>query len=340
MDCKAPKSKSEANAASGEDREARPCQPAQGAPPDAQPAGTPFNQLAPTAQAAPQTTAPRDVPPHMRTAPPVNIGRHGGLPATASAQPQRLSGATAARFGTILAKARQAMLPLQHLIPVTQPDGTPTTLAVTRTGVGPLETKWGPFYLIEFRVNDEWSSYLALVRFPLDSHLFPILPKNGLTPLRIDSGCCTGETFHDLSCDCREQLDYAMRVMAKCNRGILISIPAQDGRGKSLAFKLSSLQLQSELGWNTVQAARFLANGTDIDARNYSGAASVLAFLGCKPTTNFLLLTGNPDKERALRQNGFRCVTQPPDVQVTSHTRRHLQAKMSILGHQVPGLHR
>ncbi|MEI8195729.1 MAG: hypothetical protein WCI73_07460, partial [Phycisphaerae bacterium] len=237
-----------------------------------------------------------------------------------------------------LAQVRQAMTPLSRQITVAQPESAPIQLRVTRMGVGPLDTSTGLFHLYDFQVDDRWGQYYALVRADLDSSLMPVFPEAGLVPLRIDSGCCTGQLFHDRTCDCDAQLRYGMHLMAEAGSGILISIPGQDGRGKGLAFKLSTLRLQSDLGWDTVTAARWLANGAEIDDRDYSGAIACLRFLGATRDTQLLLLTGNPEKERALRRNGFTVVTQPPQVAITSQTRRHLQAKMALLGHRVPGL--
>ncbi len=101
---------------------------------------------------------------------------------------------------------------------------------------------------------------------------------------------------------------------------MLISIPAQDGRGKGLSFKLSTLHLQSALGWDTVHAARVLANSTEIDDRDYSGAVAVLRFFGVCELNDLLLITGNPEKERALHLNGFRFAAAPPMVPVTPMT--------------------
>ena len=237
-----------------------------------------------------------------------------------------------------LAQVRQAMTPHSRHISVAQPGGALKELQVTRMGVGPLDTSMGLFNLYDFQVDDHWGQYYALVKADLDSSLMPVLPPSGLIPLRIDSGCCTGQLFHDRSCDCEEQFRYGMRQMEEVGTGILISVPKQDGRGKGLAFKLSTLRLQADLGWDTVTAAQWLSHGAEIDERDYSGAIACLRFLGATPATRFLLLTGNPKKERALRQNGFTLVTRPPKVRVTSHTRRHLQAKMTVLGHHVPGL--
>ncbi len=101
------------------------------------------------------------------------------------------------------------MVPLERLISVIQSDGTLLKISVTRLGVGPLDTDLGAFNLYEFDVADNWGQYVALVKSPVDSSFMPIFPPAKQIPLRIDSGCCTGQIFHDRTCECQEQLRFA-----------------------------------------------------------------------------------------------------------------------------------
>jgi GTP cyclohydrolase II len=73
--------------------------------------------------------------------------------------------------------------------------------------------------------------------------------------VRTDSGCITGQVFHELSCDCRQQLHQAMTDVTRRGEGIIVHIPGQDGRGMGLDFKLATLHIQQRLGADTVQAA-------------------------------------------------------------------------------------
>jgi len=59
-----------------------------------------------------------------------------------------------------------------------------------------------------------------------------------LAPLvRIHSQCLTGDVFHSLRCDCRAQLEIALKSIAQEGRGLLI-YEHQEGRGIGLLNKL------------------------------------------------------------------------------------------------------
>jgi GTP cyclohydrolase II len=54
---------------------------------------------------------------------------------------------------------------------------------------------------------------------------------------RIHSCCFTGETLGSLRCDCKEQLQEAMRLMGEEGRGVILYLK-QEGRGIGLREKL------------------------------------------------------------------------------------------------------
>jgi GTP cyclohydrolase II len=120
---------------------------------------------------------------------------------------------------------------------------------------------------------------------------------------------------------------------------LVVHISGQDGRGKGTGFKCATQILQKELGYDTVQAARTLAEGTAIDVRTFGGAVAVLKFLlGTQQNVGFVLLSGNPQKVDALTGNGFRVTVKPPEVPATPETIRHLRAKAFHLAHVIPSI--
>lgn len=55
--------------------------------------------------------------------------------------------------------------------------------------------------------------------------------------VRLHSECFTGETLHSLRCDCGDQLQQAMQLMAAEQSGVIIYL-RQEGRGIGLEDKL------------------------------------------------------------------------------------------------------
>ena len=107
--------------------------------------------------------------------------------------------------------------------------------------------------------------------------------------VRIHSQCLTGDVFGSLRCDCRLQLELAMRRIAKEGAGILL-YEQQEGRGIGLMAKLKAYELQDQ-GMDTVEANVEL--GFAADCREYELPAEVLKLLG---VSQVRLITNNPEK--------------------------------------------
>lgn len=152
--------------------------------------------------------------------------------------------------------------------------------------------------------------------------------NRGDTPLvRIHSQCLTGDVFHSERCDCRAQLEMALRETAKARCGIVLYLP-QEGRGIGLMNKLKAYELQDR-GKDTVEANREL--GFDADHRDYKFCADALKLMGVKKVK---LLSNNPDKVQQLERGGIRVVERVPCEPKTSrHSRAYLQTKKDKLGH-------
>lgn len=230
--------------------------------------------------------------------------------------------------------ARRSMVQKRKHLTVVEA-GERQTLTIVREGVGPIENDYGEFALYAFRVDDRWDKYSALVRAAaIDDEFAPIFSTDAGVFLRIDSGCETGQLFHDRTCECQQQLLLAMRQLTERGEGLIIHVPRQDGRGMGLPFKLATLRLQSELDLDTVQASALLEPNESRDTRTYSGAIAVLMFLGVVPPQRVLLATNNPKKASVFTENGYELDYSPIVVEPTVHTRRHLEAKQQHLGHR------
>jgi len=152
--------------------------------------------------------------------------------------------------------------------------------------------------------------------------------RRGDAPLvRIHSQCLTGDVFHSERCDCRAQLEMALRETAKARCGIVLYLP-QEGRGIGLMNKLKAYELQDG-GKDTVEANREL--GFEADHRDYKFCADALKLMG---VTKVRLLSNNPDKVAQLERGGVRVVERVPcQPRISRHSRAYLQTKKDKLGH-------
>jgi GTP cyclohydrolase II len=150
--------------------------------------------------------------------------------------------------------------------------------------------------------------------------------------VRVHSQCLTGDVFTSERCDCRAQLEFSLRKIAKEPSGVLLYLP-QEGRGIGLINKLKAYELQ-DAGLDTVEANRQL--GFADDARDYEFAAEALKALGIRDVR---LLSNNPDKVEQLERSGIRVVERVPCRPRTSkHSAAYLRTKKDKLGHLLAGL--
>src|SRR5258708_35435572 len=129
--------------------------------------------------------------------------------------------------------------------------------------------------------------------------------------VRIHSQCLTGDVFDSLRCDCRQQLEMALEMIAEAGAGVLV-YEMQEGRGIGLMAKLQAYELQDQ-GRDTVQANEQL--GFKADHREFQLPAEILKSLGLKSVR---LLSNNPQKVAALEAAGNKSPAQRP-LQVGPH---------------------
>jgi len=239
---------------------------------------------------------------------------------------------------TALRNARESMLPYSRRISVTE-NGVGREYVVTRHGYGIIKTtrSRGRLRVYDFAVDDDWEHYEAIVCSDVDPASFePTFSRTGPLFLRIDSGCVTGQVYHDRTCECRQQLQLAMSFLARHGDGLIIRIPTQDGRGKGRPFKQATLTLQDVLHIDTVEAATLLAGSEDIDTRTYAGAIAILKFFDVPPSRGIAFATNNPKKECVLLENGLTIEKiVPVVVRPTRDTKLNLEAKKQRLGHRL-----
>jgi len=146
-------------------------------------------------------------------------------------------------------------------------------------------------------------------------------------PVRVHSECFTGEVLHSYKCDCREQLDLALRTIGEQGRGLVVYL-RQEGRGIGLGNKIRAYALQSR-GLDTVDANRALGFADDL--RRYHDAAVMLEDLGVR---SIALMTNNPAKIDALRAEGVQITRRLPIlVEANPHSKGYLLTKQVRMGH-------
>lgn len=207
--------------------------------------------------------------------------------------------------------------------------------SVKKVADADFPTRWGQFRILGFEgvVNHPEScnesipapakrteSAVALVMG--DIHAAPPI-------VRIHSQCLTGDVFHSLRCDCRQQLELALATIADHGSGILL-YEQQEGRGIGLMAKLRAYELQDQ-GLDTVEANIEL--GYKADCREFELPAEILKQLGLKEVR---LITNNPEKVEALEQAGIKVVERiSAEVPSEPTNARYLQTKREKMGHLV-----
>jgi len=145
--------------------------------------------------------------------------------------------------------------------------------------------------------------------------------------VRIHSQCLTGDVFGSLRCDCRQQLEMALTMIAEQGAGVLI-YEQQEGRGIGLMAKLQAYELQ-DAGLDTVEANERL--GFKADHREFALPAEILKALGI---SRVRLLSNNPEKVGALERGGIEVTERIPcEVAPSTYAKDYLKTKKDKLGH-------
>ena len=188
-----------------------------------------------------------------------------------------------------------------------------------------LPTRWGRFRIHGFEGGIPGE---ARVDTAVALVMGDVTSPGGVAPLlRIHSQCLTGDVLGSLRCDCRQQLEKALSMIAADGKGILI-YEQQEGRGIGLMAKLQAYALQDQ-GRDTVEANQDL--GYEADLRLFQLPAEILKQLGVKRVR---LLSNNPQKLNSLTSEGIEVTERVPcEVEPHSFSKDYLKTKKEKLGH-------
>jgi GTP cyclohydrolase II len=195
-----------------------------------------------------------------------------------------------------------------------------TSQQVRQIAVADFPTRWGKFRIFGFQGKFDKRAEEAVALVMGDVRSSPPL-------VRIHSQCLTGDVFGSLRCDCRQQLELALSMIAGEGAGVLI-YEQQEGRGIGLMAKLQAYELQ-DAGLDTVEANERL--GFKADHREFTLPAEILKAVGVSAVR---LLSNNPDKVAALERGGIKVVERVPcEVPPSVHAEDYLKTKKEKLGH-------
>ncbi|MFT3892062.1 MAG: GTP cyclohydrolase II [Anaerolineales bacterium] len=184
-----------------------------------------------------------------------------------------------------------------------------------------LPSRFGEFHIIAFENSIDGKEHVAI------THGDVIGAQD--VPVRLHSECLTGDALGSLRCDCRDQLEAALKAIGQMEKGMVLYL-RQEGRGIGLTNKIRAYSLQDQ-GLDTVEANHAL--GFRDDERDYAVAAQMLQAL---KINSIKLMTNNPKKIDQLKQYGINITDRIPHImQPNEHNRFYLQTKAAKSGHMI-----
>jgi 3,4-dihydroxy 2-butanone 4-phosphate synthase/GTP cyclohydrolase II len=190
---------------------------------------------------------------------------------------------------------------------------------VEKVAEAKFPTRYGAFTIMAYKSSVDTDEHVALVMGDIAT--------DDAVLVRVHSECVTGDVFGSLRCDCGDQVQMAMKIIAADGRGVFLYM-RQEGRGIGLHNKLRAYELQDQ-GLDTVEAN--IALGFDADLRDYGIGAQILADLGLH---KIRLLTNNPKKIIGLESYGLEVVESIRLLATpTEYNKNYLKTKQDKLEH-------
>lgn len=206
--------------------------------------------------------------------------------------------------------------------------------SVTKVAEAKLPTRWGEFRILGFEGQLAEDAPAGPQGKRVEEVVVLVYGEIGGTApiVRIHSQCLTGDVFHSLRCDCRQQLELALDTITAHGAGILL-YEEQEGRGIGLMSKLRAYELQDQ-GLDTIEANVRL--GFKSDHRDFGLPAEILKQMGVRAVR---LITNNPEKVQALEKSGIQVLERlSAEVEATGPSEKYLQVKREKMGHLIGAL--
>ncbi|WP_392531773.1 bifunctional 3,4-dihydroxy-2-butanone-4-phosphate synthase/GTP cyclohydrolase II [Nostoc sp. C117] len=194
---------------------------------------------------------------------------------------------------------------------------------VYREVITKLPSQFGQFEIYAYRHTLDNTEHVAIVKGD------PATFKDEPVMVRMHSECLTGDALGSLRCDCRMQLQAALKMIESAGQGVVVYL-RQEGRGIGLINKLKAYSLQ-DMGLDTVEANERL--GFPADLRDYGMGAQMLMDLGIK---KIRLITNNPRKIAGVKGYGLEVVDRVPLlIEANDYNSYYLATKAKKLGHML-----
>jgi 3,4-dihydroxy 2-butanone 4-phosphate synthase/GTP cyclohydrolase II len=194
---------------------------------------------------------------------------------------------------------------------------------ISRESIAELPSQFGSFQIYAYRHTLDNSEHVAIVKGN------PATFQDETVMVRMHSECLTGDALGSLRCDCRMQLEAALKMIENAGQGVVVYL-RQEGRGIGLINKLKAYSLQ-DMGLDTVEANERL--GFPADLRDYGMGAQMLMDLGVK---KIRLITNNPRKIAGVKGYGLEVVDRLPLlIESNDYNSYYLATKAKKLGHML-----
>ncbi len=219
------------------------------------------------------------------------------------------------------------------------------SVGIKLIGETPLPTEFGGWTYIVFEEVKTHKLHTLIVH----KRLADITKHPNNVLVRIHSACASSELFHANNCECREELEEAMKRIKRNGRGIIVYLD-QEGAGNGIAVKL--MVYSKTFGWKNGQVVKkkdpktkknidmykiYEKLGYDKEARTFEVAAEMLKYVGVKSVR---LMTNNPKKVECVEQYGIPAT--PMSIHIKPKNRimsEHLRSKAVNLGHKIGNQH-